>query len=184
MIPLNDTPAKSRADQTFYCLFFLLFTVPWVVLGSCAHCYAFALLGRPWFLAYCSSSRGTEKSVRQAEGQDGETLLVLSSLTSVVPPQVSTCPPSPSGVLCTQAAPPTNCWRDRAQHSKLWELWMYWQQGWKSDLLLWQPGLLHWWKHHTSPLLQLWGVDKEQHGEFPCSTKTGAEEADRRHQQG
>lgn len=55
--------------------------------------------------------RGNRESVRQAGWQDGETLLVLSSLSISDTPQVSTCPSSPSPALCTRAAPPADCWR-------------------------------------------------------------------------
>lgn len=187
MIPLNDTLAKNREDRILNGLFFLLFTVPWVVLESCAQGYAFALLGRPWFLAYCSSSQRTENlSGKQGDKMRRHCWFFQSSASVIAPRYVpDTCPSSPSSALCTRAAPPADCWRSaEGTEPRALDCGSSGgtnKQGWKSDLLLWQPGLLHWWRHHTSPLLQLWGVDKEQHGEFPCSTRTGAGEADRRH---
>lgn len=84
--------------------------------------------------------------------------------------------PCPSGLLqhCTQAAPPVLTRESRAGSSG----------GTQQDKN--QPScygnLLQWRRHHTSPLLQLWGIDKELHEEFPCSKNAEEEEADKGHQ--
>lgn len=95
--------AKTRADRTLHGLFSLLFTIPWLALGNCAHCYAFALLGRSWFLAYCSSSGGAENLSDKRGDRWGDTA------GSFIPQhQGTTCPSSPLPALCNRAAA---CWR-------------------------------------------------------------------------